>query len=276
MSPERKYGEEVWLEMWRLRVLHPDWGRSRMYNALRESLGKGCPSQQRVAQILAKMPSIESEQGRNELPWQWSESDGIGLPSEAAAFILDVQFLMRRLDLFPESEFPQFRESFLIGGQRVSIKGAPWPVPPLTRREAHWLWRIHSTAAELDAHDAFWLTQRCVTRERAHFLMSPASGETANYADIEGLLVFKPWRGDEELNMYFNAVQRGDIPPIESGSVAAMRAIAAQTSRVGVSSDTSDGPVTFTRLPGDYSSDFLRVPFHSVHMERIRQESLGR
>ena len=102
----------------------------------------------------------------------------------------------------------------------MEAEGIPWEAVPyllgclkdlgrsLTNRMARWLWRIHLAAPELDVYDASHEASRYASRE----MVSQYHDRPFVTGDLDARIAYKPWRSEEAMQAYLNAIERGYIP----------------------------------------------------------------
>ena len=146
-------------------------------------------------------------------PFQWHLIEEYGLPWEASGYIMDILLKL---------------ESWRVD-QREWKRDHPDVVttPYLSVREALWCWRIHLAAPEIgvtvgELGDIYYLARQFSSRE----VTTEILGKPLNLADLEALLMYKPWLdfgGEEKRHRaYHSAVEQGSIPGLPSDKARAM------------------------------------------------------
>ena len=84
----------------------------------------------------------------------------------------------------------------------------------LSVREAVWCWRVHLAAPEIGAtvgvlRDVYFLARQFSQRE----ISADVLNRPLYMADLEPLLVFKPWLNDDRQQYYHRVVDAGGISP---------------------------------------------------------------
>lgn len=265
MARPLSFPYDMWLEAFAL--FKQELGYRRIRQALVAAYGEAnAPSERTVARMVSRFRHLSADFARLENPWRWVDSAVVGIPWGEGRYLLDVIRATKTLEVFPNEIFPEYR-----------AEDEPRMVPPLTVREASWLWRLHRVASELDLFDAFWLTQWCCTRERAHAILRRGD-EPVAFEDLEGLLAFAPWRSREACSRYLRAT--------ECGHVARLRLVQqhTQAGQAGVVWGADGTRSTHTngstvrggkRPPSDYGLRAILVPFKNEWLERIRRVALG-
>ena len=94
-------------------------------------------------------------------------------------------------------------EAALVFGTMAAVMQRTGHFPTLTRAQARWLLWVREAVPDLDPVEAWELGLLYFARERS---------KTHDYADLDALLAFAPWRSEEARSEYHAAVKEKRIP----------------------------------------------------------------
>jgi hypothetical protein len=150
----------------------------------------GTASYRLIADWVREFKQQDEWQSLLDSPFQWHRMEEYGLPVESSRAILDLC---------------RCAYETRIGAERFRLMGTP------TVRQTRWWWRVHVAAKEIkDPIDLILLAQRFVSRELAHDVL----GVPLELADLDALLIYRPWFSDEYHEVYLRAVSENRIPPL--------------------------------------------------------------
>ena len=210
-------------------------GPKVIYDALDETYGNEAVSERTVATWVKGFKALTPEVVNLDSAFQWHMMDQYGLPWEAGDCLMEVLYLhgryrehiLRRF-LLPASAPSPEAEVGVEEAQRIKstwesrisiIRELKGIAMPFSFREAIWCWRIHQAAPEIGASvgalwDVYYLARRFVARG----IVRDVLGKAEEVADLEALLVYKPWLdfGGEEVRhqAYHRAVDEGAVVPL--------------------------------------------------------------
>ena len=119
-------------------------------------------------------------------PFEWHQLEKYGLPWESSDYLMGLLFAYQTLLHYP-------------------------PPPPPTARQVMWWWRVHLAAPKVEQEiDVMVLAQRFVVREIGKDIL----GQKLEFKDLEAHLIYKPWEGPFNRELYFKAIQKGRIPSL--------------------------------------------------------------
>ena len=180
---------------------------------LDEAHPEGTASYRLITNWVKEFKGQDAWQVLLDSPFQWNLMEKYGLPWEAGKLVMDILFVL---------------EIWRVGQrERAELNRREYPrseiivTPYLSVREALWCWRVHLASPEIgtlvgDRGDIYYLALQFSAREVAADILK----KPFDVADLEALLVYKPWVdvGAEERRhrAYHNAVEQGTIPSLPS------------------------------------------------------------
>lgn len=183
-------------------------GAKDINQALYKAYGNNKVSERTVANWIREFKDLHPKVTDQDTPLQWHLMDQSGLPWEAGALLLNIQFDGNRWGFDPEGPLSSLEQR----------------LPPLTVREARWCWRVHLASREIGStvgtlSDVAWLARTCAYRELMQEIKVVAgTGQNMDtlMAPVNGLLRYKPWLdfGSEDVrhDRYHRAVEQGIVP----------------------------------------------------------------
>ena len=172
---------------------------------------EGTASSRLIVNWLKEFKNSDERQTLLDSPFEWHQMEASGLPWEASGFLMDILFVVESW----RAERERAERSVPEVGSVIYT-----PTTVLSFRDALWCWRVHLAAPEIgdtvgDLSDVYHLARQFSLRQIA----SDVLGRPLSMADLEALLIFKPWldSGKEETRhqAYHSAVAMGAIdgPP---------------------------------------------------------------
>src|SRR5919106_6757074 len=165
---------------------------------LEELHPEGTASYRLIADWVREFKQQDEWQALLDSPFQWHRIEEYGLPWECGRYVLDLYLKSSR---YGDPE------------RNVNYVVAP------SVRQVRWWWRIHLAAPEVKGMDLILLAQRWVAREMAHDVLNVP----LEMADLEALLIYRPWIGDQSRADYLLDVKDGVIPSLRHDPKQAAR-----------------------------------------------------
>ena len=185
-------------------------GQTAIRNALEEEFNNPV-SERTVATWIKEFKSLSPEKVDLDAPYEWHRMDRYGLPWEASGYLIKMLYIneMRRSS----------DRAAAIRNREVNPTATVIITPQLTFREALWCWRVHLALPDVGTvvgvqDDVWFLAKQFASRE----IFADVLAEPLYMADLESLLVYKPWldfhREEVRHQAYHRAVEEGAIPPL--------------------------------------------------------------
>ena len=125
-----------------------------------------------------------------DTPFLWHSLEKYGLPWEAGDYLLEIWKIAKR-QIQPSSPHEQILEP--------------------TFRQARWWWRVHLAVPTVGSPvDVYTIAEMFVFRE----LLSQALGEPLDLGDLQAVLAYRPWDGEQQWEAYVWDVKNGVILPL--------------------------------------------------------------
>jgi hypothetical protein len=202
---------------------------------LEEKHPEGTASYRLVANWVKEFNNRDEWQVILDSPFQWHLMDQYKLPWEAGDYLMDIVYKMGvtcsalkgkpvviGLDPTLEAQVgaetaQRIRSSWQSRGTREYTV----PLLPLSVREANWCWRVHLAAPEIGRDVGLSVDVADLSIEFAfRELVRDMLGRPFEVADLEALLVYKPWldfkKEEVRHQTYHVAVDQGVAPPVKS------------------------------------------------------------